>query len=127
MDPGDAPQRVECVLNSAAGEPRAVPVRQEEGSLVLRKPAVPPQRPVVRQHRCKLRSDRDQTALVELRGAYSQNTFRQIDVRQCETGRFAEAQPGSVQQEEQSPECHRVELNRTAPAALHGRGVKKPP
>ena len=39
---------------------------------------------------------RRQTALVELRGAYSQNVFRQIDVRECESCRFAEAQSGSV-------------------------------
>jgi hypothetical protein len=96
MDPGDTPQRVECGLNGAAGEPRAVPVRQKEGSLALRKPATPPQRHIVRQHCCKMRSDRNQTALVELRGAYGQNVFRQIDVRQCESCRFAEAQPGSV-------------------------------
>ena len=96
VDPGDAPQRVECGLNGAAGEPRAVPVRQKERRLALRKPAAPPQRHVVRQHRCKLRSDRNQTALVELRGAYGQNGFRQIDIRQREARRFAEAQPGSV-------------------------------
>ena len=96
MDPGDTPQRVECCLNCAAGEPRAVPVRQKEGSLALRKPAAPPQGHVVRQHRCKLRSNRNQTALVELRGAYGQNVFSQIDIHQREACRFAEAQPSPV-------------------------------
>src|SRR4029077_2590920 len=96
MDLGDTPQRVECGLDGAAGEPRAVAVRQKEGSLALRKTAAPPQRHVVRQDRCKLRSDRNQTALVELRGAYGQNVFRQIDIRQRESCRFAEAQPRSV-------------------------------
>ena len=68
----------------------------KEGSLALRKPATPPQRHVVGQYRCKLRSDRNQTALVEFRGAYGQNVFRQIDICQREPRRFAEAQPGSV-------------------------------
>ena len=39
MDSCDTPQRVERFLNGAAGEPRAVPVREKEGSLTLRKPA----------------------------------------------------------------------------------------
>ena len=43
MDPGDAPQGVECRLNGAAGEPRSVPVRKKEGGLALRKAAAPTQ------------------------------------------------------------------------------------
>ena len=97
VDPGDAPQRIECGLNGAAGELRAVTVRQKEGSLVLRRPAAPLQKHVVRQHHCELWSDRDQPALVELRDAYGQDGFRQIDIRQREPRGFAEAQPCSVQ------------------------------
>lgn len=93
MDSGDTPRRVECGLNGAAGEPRAVPIRQKEGSLALGKLAAPPQRHVVGQDCCKLRSDRNQTALAELRGAHGQNAFRQIDVRQCQCCRFTEAPP----------------------------------
>ena len=76
VDLGDTPQRVECRLNGAAGEPRAVSVRQQEGGLALRKTVAPTHGACSRQHRCKLRSDRNQTALVELRGAYGQNGFR---------------------------------------------------
>ena len=96
MDPGDTSQRVECGLNGADSEPRAVPVRQKEGSLALRKPAPSAQGHIGIQRRGKLGPDRRQTTLVELRGAYGQNAFRQIDVRQRESCRFAEAQPGPV-------------------------------
>ncbi len=71
MDPGDAPQGVERRLNGAAGEPRFVPVRQQQSVLALSEPAAPTPGHVVGQYRCQLWSDRNQLAsavVVENRG-----------------------------------------------------------
>ncbi len=51
------------------------------------------------KHRRELRPDRDETALVELRGTHGQDGFSQIDVRQAKARRLTEAQPGPVQQD----------------------------
>ena len=99
VDPGDPPQGVKRRLNSAAGEPRSVPVRKEVGVLPSLKVATQAPGHIGLQHLCKLRPDRRQAALIELRGADRQNRFRQIDIRQRKPRRFAEAQPGAVQDE----------------------------
>ena len=96
VDPSDPPQGVKRLLNSAAGEPRSVPVRKEVGLLPSLKVATQARGHIGLQHLCKLRPDRRQAALVELRGAYGQNSFRQIDVRQPEMRCLTESQSGPV-------------------------------
>ena len=78
-------QGVECLLNGAAGERRSILVRKKEGILTFRKVAAPAEGYMGIQHLGKLWSNRDQTAFIELRAAYGQNSFRQIDIRQRET------------------------------------------
>jgi hypothetical protein len=122
----DPPQGVECCLNGAAGERRSVSVGQKEGMIALGEAAASAQGHIDFEHRCKLQPDRDQAALVELRGANDENCFLQIDIREGKARRLTEAQAGSVQQDKQSPECDRVQLGGAAPADRDGRRIEKP-
>ena len=79
-----------------SGPLRSILVRKKEGILTFRKVAAPAEGCMGVQHLGKLWSNRDQTAFIELRAAYGQNGFRQIDIRQRETRRLTEAQSGPV-------------------------------
>ena len=52
--------------------------------------------------------------------------FRQIDIRERQPRRLAEAQSGPVQQEKQRPECHRVQLDRAPAAGLNSCRIEEP-
>ena len=112
----NASQAIEGGLNGAAGEPRAIPVGEQERRGTLRDPLDGPNREVGIQYACKLRTHGNQPALLELRIADREDRLRRIHIKQGESGRLAEPQPGPVEHQQQGPERRGVEL----PGALQG-------
>src|SRR5271169_2695453 len=72
-----------------------------------------------------MRPDWNETALVELRSAYGQNCFRQIDIRHSEAHRLCNTQTESIQKNEQCAEGRRVQLHRAPPSGHHGVEVEE--
>ena len=117
---GVAKQALERARNGLPGQPSSIHGGEEERVRPVRKGPRCAQLRVPPELGCELRSHREPTALVELRIAYGELRFREVDIPHTKRPRLPTAKPRAVEEKDEHAQRARIEAKRAPSAGGYG-------
>ena len=120
MDPGRLEQPLEGEPNGALDQRHAIAVCEEGRGRALRQWTLRSSAGIGAQSIGKLGTDGNEAGFVELGIAYGQHRIAQVDIIERQALRFTEPKTCAIEQQEQSAQGLRIELDRALPADVDG-------